>query len=548
MFQPVPHPRIAKQGMKPRSQHAQLSQPLRALAALNGPTGIRLLLFLILATSLFVRCYGLTKQGLECEELYTIPAATGHQYVYLHTEPGGSPPLMPLTLLEYKQLLVLEAGHGLKEVTGVLARNVHLPFYFFFMHYWIAAFGTSEGTLRLPSVLWSVLAVFFLFRLGQALFTPWVGLLAALLMGLMPEQIYYAQQARMYALLILLAVASTYLLALAHKHHEAPPKLYLLLYALLSIAGLYTHYEYVFFLVAQTLFIWYAAPLGRAHWRAWLLTQIAIALAFGPWLLVGLSQRQASAEVIAWVHGELTGAALGATVADKLTKLIAVPELSFGWLSVGLAYGLLAFGAWSVRARRTLLLLLCAWLILPLAGMLLLDKMLAAHAISIMRYWMLITPALYLLMAAGVMQLKRPSWRFAAILALVVCLAPAAYWTGRGELRPKPDRHKEMARFIEQQTTGPVQPTLLVEGVNSIPLALAYYGQRDAKVLRYKWLADQLAARSLDEALGGASDVWVLISGENQVVRLLEADGFRRRSVQVLFGHILVSRYAKQSS
>jgi hypothetical protein len=530
--------------MKPRAQPAQLSQPLRALAALNCPAGIRLLLCLILAASLFVRCYGLTKQGLECEELYTIPAATGHQYVYLHAEPGGAAPPVPLTLAEYRRSLTPEAGHGLKEVTGVLARNVHLPFYFFFMHYWMAAFGTAEGTLRLPSVLWSVLAVFGLFLLGQALFTPWVGLVAALIMGLMPEQIYYAQQARMYALLILLAVASTYILALAHKH-EATPKLYLLLYALLSIAGLYTHYEYVFFLAAQTLFIWYAAPLGRAHKRAWLLTQLAIALAFGPWLVVGLSQRQASAEVIAWVHGELTGAALGAMVADKLTKVIAVPELSFGWVSVGLAYGLLALGAWSVRARRPLLLLLCSWLILPLAGMLLLDKMLAAHAISITRYWMLITPALYLLMAAGVMQLRRPAWQFAASLALIVCLAPAAYWTGRGELRPKPDRHKEMARFIEQQTTGPVQPTLLVEGVNSIPLALAYYGQRDAKVLRYKWLADQLAERSLDEALGGASDVWVLISGENQVIHLLEADGFRRRSVQVLFGHILVSRYAK---
>lgn len=534
--------------MRSGSQHAQHRPWLRPLTALHGPTGIRLLLFLILAVSLFVRCYGLSKQGLECEELYTVPAATGHQYVYLHAEPGGVTPPVPLTLAEYRRLLLPEAGHGLKEVTSVLARNVHLPFYFFLMHYWLAAFGTSESALRLPSVLWSVLAVFFLFLLGQELFTPWVGLIAALLMGLMPEQIYFAQQARMYALLILLAVASTYILALIYKQHVAPPKLYLLLYALLSIAGLYTHYEYVFFLAAQTLFIWYAAPLGRAHKQAWLLTQIAIALACGPWLLVGLSQRQASAEVIAWVHGELTGAALGATVADKLTKLIAVPELSFGWVSVGLAYGLLALGAWSVRARRPLLLLLCAWLILPLAGMLLLDKMLAAHAISITRYWMLITPALYLLMAAGVMQLKRPAWQFAASLALVVCLAPAAYWTGRGELRPKPDRHKEMARFIEQRTAGPVQPTLLVEGVNSIPLALAYYGERDAKVLRYKWLADQLAARSLDEVLGGASDVWVLLSGENEVVRLLEADGFRRRSVQVLFGHILVSRYVKQSS
>ncbi len=165
--------------MKPRTQHAQSNQPQRVLAALSRPAGVRLLLFCILAVSLFVRCYGLTCQGLECEELYTLLAATGHQYVYLHTEPGGVPLPLPFTLQDYRQLLVPEAGHGLKAVTGVLARNVHLPFYFFFMHYWVAAFGSSEGTLRLPSIVWSTLAVCFLFLLGQELFTPWIGLLAA---------------------------------------------------------------------------------------------------------------------------------------------------------------------------------------------------------------------------------------------------------------------------------------------------------------------------------------------------------------------------------
>lgn len=530
--------------MTPRTQHARIGQPQRSLAALSQPVLLRLLLFCIMAASLFLRCYGLGRQGLECEELYTLPAATGHQYVYLRAEPDGTAPPMPLTLRDYRQLIVPETGHGLKEVTSVLARNVHLPCYFFFMHYWIAAFGTSEATLRLPSAIWSTLAVFFLFLLGKELFTAGVGLLAALFMGLMPEQIYYAQQARMYALLVLLAVASTYLLALTRKQ-TAAPKLYLLLYALLSLMGLYAHYEYIFFLAAQTLFIWYDAPLGRAHKRDWLITQAAIALAFAPWLLIGLRQRQSSGEVIAWVHGELTGTALGTTVADRLTKLIAVPDISFGWLSVLLAYGLLALGLWSVRARRATRLLLCAWLIMPLAGVLLLDQMLTTHALGIMRYWLLITPALYLLMAAGLAQLKRQSWRWAALLLLVGCLAPAAYWTGRGELRQKPDRHKEMARFVEQQAAGATQPTLLTEGVNSIPLALAYYSQRDARVFRAKWLADQVAGQSLPDALGGASDVWVLYSGESQMVRALEAGGFRRRSVQVLFGHILLSRYAK---
>ncbi|HEX8069880.1 MAG TPA: glycosyltransferase family 39 protein [Pyrinomonadaceae bacterium] len=532
--------------MKARQHEAPRSQPLRWLSGLDRPGGVRLLLLLVFGASLFVRCYGLAAQGLECEELYTLPAATGHQYVYLHAEPGGPAPPVPLRLHEYKQLLRPEAGHGFGQVTAVLARNVHLPFYFFLMHLWVRVAGTSERALRLPSVLFSQLALLFLFLLGKELFTPWHGLLAALLLGLMPEQVYFAQQARMYPLLVLFAVATTYLLVRARVR-----KLTAALaagYALLSVAGLYTHYEYIFLLAAQTCFVWFEPSLGRARWRAWLGLQLAIALAFSPWLAVGLLQRQASPEVLAWVQGDLGPAALLAEGATELVKQIAVPDIFGGWLSVLLAVALLALGVRSLRGRRVPLLLLAAWIIAPLAGMLLLDQVLHAHAISITRYWLIITPALYLLMAAGVLRLSRPAWRLAAVLALTLFLLPAAYWTGRGELRRKPDRHREMARFIDQQAGAERPPTLLAEGVNSIPLALAYYGQVDATIIRHKWLLDQLAARTFDEVLGGAQDVWVLVSGEGRIVRLLEENGYRRTSVQILFGHVLVSRYSKRNA
>jgi len=387
--------------------------------------------------------------------------------------------------------------------------------------------------------------VLLLFLLGRELFDQWTGLSAALLFGLMPEQIHFAQQARMYTLLVLLAVASTYALTLARKQPRAPAPY--IIYALTSVAGLYTHYEYVFFLAAQTCFIWLASSLGRQQKQAWLGTQGAVALAFSPWLVIGLTQRRASAEVIAWAHGNLTAATLGTELVSKLTRLIAVPEVSFGWLSVVVAYGLLVAGLLVLRAERGKLLLLCAWLTFPLVGVLLLDRILATRALSIMRYWLLITPALYLLMAAGVKQFKQTAWRIALVAALACFLCLTAFWTARGELRKKPDRHREMARFMEQQLAGTSQPTILTEGVNSIPLALAYYGQGEARVLRYKWVVDQMAQQSFNELTAGAQDVWLLASGESQSQGLLEANGFRRSSVQVLFGHILVGRYSRRT-
>jgi hypothetical protein len=47
---------------------------------------ILVLVVAVLAASLFVRLYGLDKQGLECDELFTIGAANGQHYVYFSSQ------------------------------------------------------------------------------------------------------------------------------------------------------------------------------------------------------------------------------------------------------------------------------------------------------------------------------------------------------------------------------------------------------------------------------------------------------------------------------
>ncbi len=177
-----------------------------------------LVLLFVFAASLSLRLYKLDSQTLECDELYTIPAATGHQYVYLSSEPNAIQARIPITTHEYKALLQPEPGVGLRSIAGVLKRNVHLPLYFSFMHYWVALFGTSERALRLPSAVFGALATLMIFLLGRELFGPLVGCVSSLLMALSPEQIYFSQQARMYSLLPLLVISSTYALVLVRKH------------------------------------------------------------------------------------------------------------------------------------------------------------------------------------------------------------------------------------------------------------------------------------------------------------------------------------------
>jgi hypothetical protein len=517
------------------------SRPLELFLSLSARKTLLLLALLFLG-SLSVRLYNLGGQSLECEELYTLPAATGHQYVYLTGESNAELPF-PTTTRDYKRLLTPESERGLTEVTGVLRRNVHLPLYFYFMHYWLKLFGISEWVMRLPSVVFGALAVVLIFLLGRELFNPFVGLVGSLLIGFMPEQIHYSQQARMYPLLALLAIASTWAITLARKRSSS--RLPYVLFAVLSIAGLYTHYEYVFFFAAQTFCIWVVSPLGRQKKFAWLITQGAIVAAFFPWVLIGIAQSRTSPEIIAWVRGPLTTETVLTEIVSKLTRLISVPEAPFGWVSVIVAYGLLVLGVRSLRFHRSTLWLLGAWIVFPIAGVVFLDHFLGTRAIGIMRYWIIIAPAVYLLLAAGVQSIKRKTAQIVLVAVLGGFLFATAMLTARGDLRAKPDRHEEMAHFLGMQVSDPNHDTILSEGVNSIPLALAYYGQREMRVLRYKWVMDQLEQQTLREVIGVDQNVWLLASGPSRAGKLLEENGFQLTGKPVLYGHILLSHYAK---
>ncbi|WP_091202613.1 glycosyltransferase family 39 protein [Micromonospora narathiwatensis] len=84
--------------------------------------------------------------------------------------------------------------------------------YYLLLHGWIALAGTSPAALRLPSALAMAGAAALTARLGDRLAGPRAGLLAGLLLAVLPGTSRYGQEARPYALAALLAAAATLLL------------------------------------------------------------------------------------------------------------------------------------------------------------------------------------------------------------------------------------------------------------------------------------------------------------------------------------------------
>ena len=145
------------------------------------------------------------------------------------------------------------------------------PLYFALLNVWVRVFGDGEFALRLPSALAGVLAVPSAFLLTRDLVrcTPdpspraeWAGVLAAALLAASELQVQEARQARMYSLGTLLVLLSAWALLRAVRSDASP--VWWILYAVLSVAFLYTHNTAVFSAAAGFAFA--TAYLYR-EWR-----------------------------------------------------------------------------------------------------------------------------------------------------------------------------------------------------------------------------------------------------------------------------------------
>jgi mannosyltransferase len=123
----------------------------------------------------------------------------------------------------------------------------HPPVYPIAAWAWVHVFGTSELAVRSLSALAGAATVPVLYAAVATLASRRAGLLAAALVALSPFGLYYSQEARPYALMLLFAAIS--FLAFA-KLLKAPERRWLVIWALASALALATHYFSGFLLVA----------------------------------------------------------------------------------------------------------------------------------------------------------------------------------------------------------------------------------------------------------------------------------------------------------
>jgi 4-amino-4-deoxy-L-arabinose transferase-like glycosyltransferase len=145
-------------------------------------------------------------------------------------------------------------GTSLKEVAAVIGRSafhdLHPPLSYLLFMPWIALFGTGEAAVRSLPLLLGLVSIVSLGLVGRRIGGVWVGLAAAAFLAFNPLHIAYSQEARPYALAVALTVAAHlfFLRALGEA-----PAWNRIVYALLVVAAIYTHYFVLFALLPQGL-------------------------------------------------------------------------------------------------------------------------------------------------------------------------------------------------------------------------------------------------------------------------------------------------------
>jgi mannosyltransferase len=326
----------------------------------------------------------------------------------------------------YSALLANESWSG---ILTALKVDSGPPLYYFILHIWVGLFGDSELALRLPSVVGGILLVYCIYHVGARLFSSEVGLLAAGMLAVSPIHIYYSQQARVYSLLALVALVSTYFLwqiLWDKKRHLIIP------YSVLALSTAYLHYYGLYLLVAHALIVICAGGL-RKDLKIWLGCGLFLVVGYGFWVPFFYGQLD-NGEAMTWfqyfwnkngvlgsLHQTMNVYAPGA---EKPLYIRLQGLRAFGWVATFALYSLTLLSFYHFfqqrnadEAFRKRFLSVLIFTLVPLGLMLITSVVITPNYIPA-RADQLVFPGFLLLLCVGLVSLK-PAVRYSLFCLLV---------------------------------------------------------------------------------------------------------------------------------
>ena len=188
------------------------------------------------------------------------------------------------------------ADRPLGDIPLALREDGSPPLYYMLLHFWLDVGGRSEAGVRGLSLLFALLAIPAAFWSGRVIWgSAKAAWFAAILMAFNPFLAQYAQEARMYSLVALLAIPATTCFVKAYALDTDNRRPWIAGFAVSVAVALYTHNWPIFFTVSAAVawgLLWSMAdkPRRKQLLRDGLLGFGGLAILYLPWVPTTLYQ------------------------------------------------------------------------------------------------------------------------------------------------------------------------------------------------------------------------------------------------------------------
>ncbi|MFN5982758.1 MAG: glycosyltransferase family 39 protein [Fluviicola sp.] len=192
---------------------------------------------------------------------------------------------------------IFVAHRDFSDIITYLSNYNNPPLYELLLHFWMKMFGNGEMAVRFLPLIFSSVAVYFVYKIAHLLRNRKAAFLASVLFTFSTFLYTFAQESRVYSLFMLLALASCYLFILILKYNKTKSKI---AFVIVTTLILYAHYFGFFVLFVQGFMLLMNPEFRKKFWK-FLLLYLAVFLLYSPQIFVVITRFSSSASNGTWV-------------------------------------------------------------------------------------------------------------------------------------------------------------------------------------------------------------------------------------------------------
>jgi mannosyltransferase len=374
---------------------------------------------------------------------------------------------------------------------ALIADGVHPPL-FYLLEGIMLRLGRGEALLRLPSVMAGSVSVPLIYILAKRWLGSRVALLTAGLLAVSPFGVWYARDARMYALLGMLSILS---MVFYDRLLERPSRRDLAGFVATNACAYLTHYFALFLPIIQLV---HQAIHLRRHWRLLRAWTMAEAVAAAPALLwvAAIAQRDAQIFGIGWIPRP--GVEDIPRTLMNFTTGAPAQVRPLHWVMLAVALVVMSLGIrtrWAEPDRKSLALV---WCLLPMVVSFLASLQ---RPVYIDRFFIISLGAWLLLLGSGAGALQG-RWFGVASAALAGILIFGLIEVNWIDHQTK-EQWREAAEYLERAGENEIIVPRVVQMV--VPLRYYYRGKANIEALEVN-----RERRSLAALTAGFDGAWII--------------------------------------